>query len=1219
MPYNKVCGLLIDCTYVVNEKGFAVIQLFVSTENAIVKISDSGFSPYFYVLSKDVKTTISSLESHTFQDGIKILKAENAPKENAPNAIRVHFKNPQELVKAREEIGNIEGVTEKREYDIPFADRYIIDNSLKPMQGVEIEHENFEVRKITPVEIHREPRMVALDLETYSPGRFSDPAKDPILMAVLYKNNGSVVYTYKPAQKKDVVVLKNEKELVEKMLADIREYKPDILVTYNGDGFDMPYIKERCERLQINCDFGFGAVRLINKGMFKSAELRGTQHLDAFVLIKFMARIGAVSLLKFDLENVAEKLFGKPKEKLPAAKINELWDAGELDRIIDYNREDGEVTLRLAREFLPLQLQLCYMLGQTLSETSRMTSSQMVEQLLLTKSFQLERLSPNRPSEAESHQRTLQTFEGGFVKEPLAGLHENIAVLDFRSLHPTIMIAHNISPETLKCEHPECRSGKNLSPDKDWFCERRKGFLAGILEEILAERIKLKHAAKKMDKADPDYKMVNARQHALKILLNSHYGYLGYARARWYSRESARAVTAWSRHYIQNVMKGAERENFKVVYGDSVTKDRIIVLKGQNNMIYLQSVEEFYNSTDRLPSLQHGKEAKPVNGVKTLSVNPKTLEPEWKNVKTIIRHKTEKKIYRVAQKFGETIVTQDHSILVNRGDVLTGIKPTELGNDKFFSADIPKEESDLNVVDLFEQLKNYTFDIFYKERIKINQFHADDEWIWFGWMDKKETVKMKRHIRIGSTEFEALCRLLGAYIAEGSSSTYETTSTKIGASIASSNKEWLEKLQIDYLSLFSNVKTSIIRSGPNERTLTYSNGATTKTVQYTDNTMKLQMMNALSAVVFKLLCGQKSTGKKLPDFIFNVHEKYKKILLEKMIEGDGSHAVNYRLGYSHDYIRNNFSYTTKSLKVASGMSLLLNQIGQKHTIYYRKSKMAYSIKTCSRFNQRMETKITEEKYAGFVYDLSVEENNNFVDACGRILLHNTDSMFLILPNEKNEQDVKSFLEKTNSKLPESMELELDGLYRRGIFVTKESGGAAKKRYALMDYKGNLKIVGFEYVRHDWAPIAKNTQRSVIEAVLKEGNPMKAVQITRDVIRELKSGKVPKRELVIMKQLKARPENYESAGPHVWAAKKAMARGKAVDVGTLIPFIVTKGSSKKISDKAEMEEYVKEGDYDSDYYIENQILQAVLKITKELGYDREDLLQGGKQSTLFSFK
>jgi len=177
----------------------------------------------------------------------------------------------------------------------------------------------------------------------------------------------------------------------------------------------------------------------------------------------------------------------------------------------------------------------------------------MVEQLLTIRSFEKNYLIPNKPTEGEVNQRNLQTYEGGFVKEPLPGLHENIAVLDFRSLHPTIMIAHNISPETLKCDHSKCESGNNLSPDKDWFCEEKKGFIPEILEEILANRMEIKKEMKALPKDSHEYKLLDGQQHALKILLNSHYGYLGYSRARWYSRESARAVTAWSRHYIHAV------------------------------------------------------------------------------------------------------------------------------------------------------------------------------------------------------------------------------------------------------------------------------------------------------------------------------------------------------------------------------------------------------------------------------------------------------------------------------------------------------------------------------------------------------------------------------------------------------------------------------------------------------------------------------------------
>ncbi|MCK4883273.1 MAG: ribonuclease H-like domain-containing protein, partial [Candidatus Diapherotrites archaeon] len=344
----------------------------------------------------------------------------------------------------------------------------------------------------------------------------------------LSTKKGSTVYTYKKTSAKNTVVLSSEKEMIEKALNDLRESKTEIIVTYNGDGFDMPYLKKRCEKLKINCNFGFGNIRIIRKGIYNAASTKGVQHLDAFQLLKFMARIGAVNLLKFDLENVSEKLFGNKKEKLPVTEMIELWDKGKIERIVEYNREDGDVTLKLAEEFLPLQLELCKMLRQTLFETSRYTSSQMVEQLLMIRAFEKKFLVPNKPYESEITERQESTFKGGFVKEPLPGLHENIAVLDFRSLHPTIMISHNISPETLNCSHKECKTGKNLSPDKDWFCSKKKGFLAGILEEILARRIEIKGNLKKAKKDSQEYKALDARQHALKILLNSHYGYLGY-------------------------------------------------------------------------------------------------------------------------------------------------------------------------------------------------------------------------------------------------------------------------------------------------------------------------------------------------------------------------------------------------------------------------------------------------------------------------------------------------------------------------------------------------------------------------------------------------------------------------------------------------------------------------------------------------------------------
>ena len=248
----------------------------------------------------------------------------------------------------------------------------------------------------------------------------------------------------------------------------------------------------------------------------------------------------------------------------------------------------------------------------------------------------------------------------------------------------------------------------------------------------------------------------------------------------------------------------------------------------------------------------------------------------------------------------------------------------------------------------------------------------------------------------------------------------------------------------------------------------------------------------------------------------------------------------------------------------------------------------------------------------------IQEINHKAEEAGYTALYSdTDSAFLKVPDKKTKEDVLEFVKKTNSELPNAMELDFEGYYRRGIFVTKKQGGAAKKRYALIDFEGNLKIVGFEYVRRDWSNIAKKTQREVLHALLSEGNAQKAIEIVREVVKKLKEGKVEKKELVILTQIKRPIEKYESIGPHVAAAIKARSRGKEIEVGSTISFIITK-NGKSISDRAELEEYVKEGNYDADYYIEHQVVPAVIKIISEFGVEKDDLLQGGKQKSLSSF-
>ncbi|MCX6776846.1 MAG: DNA-directed DNA polymerase [Candidatus Micrarchaeota archaeon] len=230
----------------------------------------------------------------------------------------------------------------------------------------------------------------------------------------------------------------------------------------------------------------------------------------------------------------------------------------------------------------------------------------------------------------------------------------------------------------------------------------------------------------------------------------------------------------------------------------------------------------------------------------------------------------------------------------------------------------------------------------------------------------------------------------------------------------------------------------------------------------------------------------------------------------------------------------------------------------------------------------------------------------------KVLYGDTDSLMLLL-GDKKKKDALEFVAEINSKLPEKMELELEGFYTRGMFVSKKAEAkGAKKKYAMIGEDGRIKIRGFELVRRDWAGVAKEVQKQVLEAILKEGSKDKAVKIVMDKIDELKAGKTPLSELVIYTQLKKGVDKYEINSPELAAAKKAMEAGVPMEEGSLVGFVITR-TGNSISDKAMPADMAK--DYDAGYYIDHQVIPAVLKILKELGVKKEDLLFGGKQLSL----
>jgi DNA polymerase elongation subunit (family B) len=254
---------------------------------------------------------------------------------------------------------------------------------------------------------------------------------------------------------------------------------------------------------------------------------------------------------------------------------------------------------------------------------------------------------------------------------------------------------------------------------------------------------------------------------------------------------------------------------------------------------------------------------------------------------------------------------------------------------------------------------------------------------------------------------------------------------------------------------------------------------------------------------------------------------------------------------------------------------------------------------------------------GLVRKFNKETIEKVNEAGYEVIYGDTDSIAFQIKDHTNSQ-VKDFLKKLNSELPGVMELDLEGFFKRGIWVTKRTGDfGAKKKYALLDNSGNIKIRGFETVRRDWCQLSRNTQSKVIKLILEHGDEKKAVEHIKKVIKSVKERKVEIKDLIIRSQLKKPLSEYKAISPHVIAARKMKQLDIPVSQGTLIEYYISEpektSKSNLVRDKVKLPQ--EKGKYDIEYYLDRQILPAIENILQVFNIDTEDLINKKNQQGL----
>jgi len=589
-------GILLEADYVTINDIVKIRLTIKDTDGKAYEAIDDEFRPYFFFVPRD-KDALAKILAMPKDQSSQITEVLPEPRSifgKPVDSYRVYVRNPTDVPKTAE---SLRVMGETLEYDIPFAKRYLIDKEIPVLTDMVFKLKRLNGRyKILGFESKENPgtglnlNTMCFDIETYSSIGIPRPERDPVIMlSYSYTSNGrsgNGVITFKKINRPFVEYVEDEKALYESFAKKVSELDIDIISGYNSANFDFNYLIERAKALKIDFNLSRfeGETRIEKHGLVDKVKIGGRVHVDMYLVVKFIAVVGAAeSILKlnsYTLKNVYDAISKDEKltvEKTKGQKwkdINELWDAdGEgLELLADYNLSDSESLRKVYETFIPIMIELARTTGNSLSDVSVSTTGQLVEYMLMRYAHKFNELIPNKPTEREIKARLMDPIEGAYVKTPDPGIYEKLAIFDFRGLYPSIIISHNIDPSSLCTDCTDYYE----SPTGDKFSKTKKVIMPTILDLLVKQRAEVK----KLYKKDKGSIFLGSRSQALKITSNSFYGYLGYARSRWYSRECASSVTAYGRQYIHSTIEQAEASGFKVIYGDT---DSIVMLLGNKS------------------------------------------------------------------------------------------------------------------------------------------------------------------------------------------------------------------------------------------------------------------------------------------------------------------------------------------------------------------------------------------------------------------------------------------------------------------------------------------------------------------------------------------------------------------------------------------------------------------------------------------------------------
>jgi len=571
----KVTFWLLDVNYEVREHKPEMWIWGIDDQGKRVLILDRNFLAYFYAVVKEGENPQAVIEkiSSRKAEFPFILRLEHVKRKffgKPVDAVKVVCQDPDLIPKYAKALSKVEGVKICLEDDIRYSMRYIIDNEMSPCGWHEVEAEptkterklqvdNVYLAKSSPKGIDRTEvpklRVLGFSMICYSPKGAPKPEKNPVIIISAATNTGE--------ERQFLVEDFDDKPMLEAFVRYVRDFDPDIIVGYGTNRQDWPYLVARSKKLGVRL-----AVDRANTephtSVYGHVSLTGRANIDFYDFAEDLTEVKVKTL-----ENVADFLGVMKLEKRTLVEDVDYaahWDDPEKRSILlRFSKENTQCIMGIASAMLDEAMQLASLVGLPLDHVGTAAVGFRVEWFLIREAYKIGELVPKRV------ERPYIPYAGAVVLAPKPGLHENIAVLDFKAMYPNIMITYNVSPDTYVApSEPEPPSGVNVAPEvRHRFRREPPGFYKEVLSRLIAARDEIRPKLKKADPRSSEYRVLDARQKAIKVITNASYGYTGWIGARWYIKPVAEAATAWGRHIIMKAVELAEKVGLDVVYGDT--------------------------------------------------------------------------------------------------------------------------------------------------------------------------------------------------------------------------------------------------------------------------------------------------------------------------------------------------------------------------------------------------------------------------------------------------------------------------------------------------------------------------------------------------------------------------------------------------------------------------------------------------------------------------